>query len=289
MSAGAMPRFPRRRRRRVRAERRRVVALLPQLLTTGNLASGFYSIALTAQGDYWQAAVLIFVAGFFDMTDGRVARFTRATSRFGAEYDTIADTVSFGVAPALLAYGAGGLAGLGWTGWVLAFFYTVCAALRLARFNVSPERYRGRFDGLSSPGAAGTVISSVWFGSWLSEAGFALSLPPLLPGLGVALLGLLMVSPIPYVSFKGVNFWASYGRVVLVVLACVVIASKPQVTLFLLSIVYVVSGPSGWLWRRRTGRELEENPPPQGLMAAAQPGIAYAEAKSTDPAPGALP
>jgi CDP-diacylglycerol--serine O-phosphatidyltransferase len=196
----------RRRRRTPRQRRRDFVALLPQLLTTGNLAAGFYSVTLSASGNLDRAALAIFFAWVFDVADGRVARMARATSRFGAEYDSIADTVSFGVAPALLAYSAGGLQELGWTGWVLAFIYTACAALRLARFNVSPGRYRGRFDGLASPAGAGMVLASVWFGGFLRESGLPLDLPPFVSGLGVAGLGLLMVSPIPYHSFKGVQF-----------------------------------------------------------------------------------
>jgi len=249
----------------------RGIYLLPNLITASSLLIGFFAAVRAFNGEFEVAAIALLVCVLLDSLDGNVARLTNTASRFGAEFDSLTDVVVFGCIPALIIYNwsLAAMAEFGWLwsklGWLAAFFYTVATALRLARFNVSPERYRGRFDGLSSPGAAGMVISSVWFGSWLGEAGVAFSLPALLPGLGVALLGLLMVSPIPYVSFKGVNFWASYRRVVVVVLACVVIASKPQVTLFLLAIVYVVSGPCGWFWRRRTGRELEENPPPQAL------------------------
>jgi CDP-diacylglycerol--serine O-phosphatidyltransferase len=181
-----------------------------------------------------------------------------STSKFGAEYDSIADTVSFGVAPAMLAFSAGALQELGWTGWVLAFIYTACAALRLARFNVQPERFTGRFEGLPSPAAAGMVLSSVWFGGFLRESGLALDVPATLSGLGVALVGLLMVSPIPYRSFKGVRLGGSYPSVVVTVIAFAVILSKPAVTLFIVGILYVGSGPAEWIWRWRTGHILEK-------------------------------
>jgi CDP-diacylglycerol--serine O-phosphatidyltransferase len=249
----------RRRRRRPRRERQRdLSALLPHVVTTGNLAAGFYSITLSASGNLDRAALAIIFAGVCDLLDGRVARMAGSTSRFGAEYDSIADTVSFGVAPAMLAFSAGALQELGWTGWVLAFIYTACAALRLARFNVQPERYTGRFEGLPSPAAAGMVLSSVWFGGFLRDSGLPLDVPATLSGLGVALVGLLMVSPIPYRNFKGVRLGGSYPSVVVTVIAFAVILSKPAVTLFVLGILYVGSGPAEWIWRRRTGRTLQE-------------------------------
>jgi CDP-diacylglycerol--serine O-phosphatidyltransferase len=245
-----------RRRRRRREQRRRATQLLPQLLTTGNLAAGFYSITLSFKGDIERAALVIVFAALFDMLDGRVARLTRSTSRFGGEYDTIADTVSFGVAPAILAYSAGALQELGWTGWVLAFLYTACAALRLARFNVSPGRFAGRFDGLASPAAAGMVLSAVWFSGFLRESGLHFEIPAPIAGFGIAVVGLLMVSPIPYRSFKNVQLYGSFGSLVLAVLALVVLLTKPSVTFFLAGVVYVASGPIEAFWRWRTGRPL---------------------------------
>jgi CDP-diacylglycerol--serine O-phosphatidyltransferase len=254
------PKGRRRRRRRDRIERQRdFSALLPHLFTTGNLAAGFYSITLSASGNLDRAALMIIVAGICDSLDGRLARMAGSTSRFGAEYDSIADIVSFGVAPAMLAYSAGVLQELGWTGWVLAFTFTACAALRLARFNVQPERYKGRFQGLPSPAAAGMVMSSVWFGGFLRESGLSLDIPAALLGLGVALVGVLMVSPIPYRSFKGVRIGGSYPTVVVMVIAFAVILSKPAVTLFLAGLLYVGSGPAEWIWRWRTGRVLQES------------------------------
>ena len=217
----------RKRRRRRRAEShsdsRGFASLLPQLLTTGNLAAGFYAIVKASGGDVVVASYAIFVAALFDVLDGRAARMTGNVSRFGAEYDSIADTVSFGVAPAVLAFYAGDFASLGWAGWVMAFIYTACASLRLARFNVSSGRYEGRFDGLPTPAGAGMVVSAVWFKIFLVGPEVGLGLLPIVPALGVMCLGLLMVSPIPYHSFKNVRFGQSYSATVIPVIIVIVI------------------------------------------------------------------
>ncbi len=264
----------RRKRRRRRARGgppRRGVAILPQLFTTGNLAAGFWSLTLSATGELDRAALAIFVAAIFDILDGRVARMARATSRFGAEYDSIADTVSFGVAPAMLAFQAGALQQLGWTGWVLACLYAVCAALRLARFNVLPARYEGRFDGLASPAAAGMVLSAVWFAGFLRESGLPLDIPAPVAGVGIALLGVLMVSPVPYRSFKEARIRGSYGSLVVAVLVLAVIFSKPSVTFFLVGLVYVASGPVEWLMRWRSGIPLERLVNREGEEGSTEP------------------
>lgn len=247
----------RRRRRRSRAERQRgFVSILPSLLTTGNLAAGFWSITLSMHHEIERAALAIVVGGFFDLLDGRVARMANATSRFGAQYDSISDTVSFGVAPAILAYSAASLPQLGWAGWVVACLYTVCAGMRLARFNVTPGRFPGRFDGLSSPAAAGMMVSAVWFGAWLREHDLPINMPPLLAGLGVIAVALLMVSPVPYYSFKDLKFRRPFRALVLAVIAAFLIIVEYRLTMFCVGLVYVASGPIEWLWRRQTGREL---------------------------------
>jgi len=234
------------------------VVLLPQFFTTGNLAAGFYAIVSASDGHYGRACVALILAAVFDVLDGRVARLAHATSRFGLEYDSIADTVSFGVAPAILAFHAGSFGELGWTGWVMAFMYTACAALRLARFNVTPGRYRGRFEGLPSPAAAGMVLSAVLFSSFLRENEIGLVFPASLAAVGLAFTGLLMVSSIPYRSFKDVRLRGSYQSVVVMVVAFLVILARPEVMLFLVALAYVSSGPLEWLWRVRTGQTLEE-------------------------------
>jgi len=248
----------RRKRRRPARGGRGFTSLLPHILTTGNLAAGFYAIVKASTGDPQAAALAILLAGIFDTLDGRVARLSNSTSRFGAEYDSISDTVSFGVAPAMIAFHAGKFGELGWTGWVMAFMYTACAGLRLARFNVSSGRYRGRFDGLPSPMAAGMVVSTVWFIGFLRGAGIPVSVPAMLPALGVAILGLLMVSPIPYRSFKDLNVRGSYRNVVMMVMLFGFLLSKPTVTFFIVALAYVLSGPISWYWRERTGGILEE-------------------------------
>ena len=257
----------RRRRRRTRRHRSRGFAwMLPHLFTTGNLAAGFYAIVRAAEGDLERAALAIVVAGILDGLDGRVARRVGATSPFGLEYDSIADAVSFGVAPAMIAWSGGALQDLGWTGWVLAFVYTVCAALRLARFNVTPPRWAGRFQGLPSPAAAGMVAASALFADFTREHA-PLELPALLPGLGVAALGLLMVSSIPYRSFKDLDVRGSYRTLVGMVIVFAVILLEPYVTLFLLGLAYISSGPAEFVWRWRTGRELEPSVTSEPLPA----------------------
>ena len=254
------PERRRRRRRRTDGEPPRGLLLLPHLITTAGLFFGFYAIvhALGPEPRLDRAATAIILAAICDALDGRIARMARATSRFGGEYDSLSDIVCFGVAPAVLALSAGNLQVLGRTGWVMAFLFTVCTALRLARFNVSPSRYRGRFEGLPCPAAAGVVATTQWFASWIREQGLAFSVPESLVAGGVAVLGLLMVSSIPYRSFKELDLRHSYGTLVVVVLGLIVIVQEPSVTLFACGLVYTLSGPLEWVWRRASGRSLEE-------------------------------
>jgi len=274
---GAAGGFRRPRRRRARRQRdprgRGIAALLPHLLTTGNLAAGFYAIIKASAGDPERASWAILVAGIFDTLDGRAARLTHSESRFGVEYDSIADTVSFGVAPAVIAFHAGGFLELGWTGWVMAFLFTACASLRLARFNVTSGRYRGRFDGLPSPAAAGMVVSTVWFVGFLREAGIEIAVPAVLPAFCIAGLGLLMVSPIPYRNGKDVHVRRSDGSIVVAVLVFTLLVAKPTVTFFLVGVLYTASGPFDWYWRRRTGRSLERIEPGEAPALASAPRV----------------
>jgi len=250
----------RRRRRRARGEPARGLYLLPHVITSANLFFGFYAIVQAFEGSADRAALGIVLAAVCDAIDGRVARLTHASSRFGVEFDSIADTVSFGVAPAMLAFSAGKLHTLGRPGFVMAFLFTVCAALRLARFNVHPARYKGYFEGMPSPAAAGMVASTQWFVSFLRESGLELAVPEFLVAIGMALLGFLMVSPIPYRSGKELDLRHSYGTLVLVVIALALMVQEPSVTLFTLGIAYCASGPIEWAWRRATGALLEEIP-----------------------------
>lgn len=254
---GARPKT-RPQRRREAGQGLRGLYLLPQLLTTGNLFFGFFAIVQAFSGKPDLAALGIVLAAVCDALDGRVARLAKATSRFGLEYDSIADTVSFGVAPAMLAFSAGNLEVLGRPGWVMTFLYTACAALRLARFNVSTGRYAGRFEGMPSPAAAGIVASTQWFSGFLHDHGAKFAVPEWLIAGGVALLGLLMVSAIPYRSFKGIDLRHSFGTLVFVVVALCLVAQEPSITLFAIGVAYALSGPIEWAWRRRTNRPLEE-------------------------------
>jgi CDP-diacylglycerol--serine O-phosphatidyltransferase len=250
----------RRRRRRLRERRGppRGLYLLPHLVTTANLFFGFFAIVQAFTGNPDRAAMGIILAGVCDALDGRLARLARATSRFGMEYDSIADIVSFGVAPAMLAFSAGNLQTLGRPGWVMAFLFTACAALRLARFNVAPGRYRGRFEGMPSPAAAGIVAATQWFVSFLREHGVSVDVPESLVASGVAILGLLMVSSIPYRSFKEIDLRHSYGTLVMVVFAIALVVQEPSVSLFAIGVAYAISGPAEWVWRRASKRPLEE-------------------------------
>ena len=263
-------------RRRKRRDLPGFTSLLPHILTTCNLAAGFYAILKAGEGQYDRAAVALIVGAVFDGLDGRAARMAHVTSRFGVEYDSIADTVTFGVAPAVLAFNAGAFDELGWTGWVMAFIYTACAALRLARFNVSPGRYRGRFEGLPSPPAAGMVLSTVLFTGYLRENGLPPGVPATLAAMGLALLGLLMVTSIPYRNFKEIRLRGSYRSIVLMVVGFAVIIARPEVTLFLIGIVYVFSGPVEVFYRWKTGQGLEEIAPPDespdAILATGGPG-----------------
>jgi len=251
-------RFRRRRRRRERRARSRGFYLLPHLVTTAGLFFGFYAIVQAFTGHPDRAALGIVLAGVCDALDGRLARMAHSASRFGLEFDSIADIVSFGVAPAVLAYSAGGLDELGRTGLVMAFLYVAGAALRLARFNVTPSRYRGRFEGMPSPAAAGMVASTQWFVAFLAEHGIVLEVPAPLVAIAAAGLGLLMVSSIPYRSFKELDLRHSYGTLVIVVFTVALVIQEPSLTLFAIALAYALSGPVEWLWRWFTRRPLEE-------------------------------
>lgn len=228
--------------------RRKSIYLLPNLFTTGCLFSGFVAIVMALQGQFVEAAVAIVVAMVLDSLDGRVARLTNTTSDFGAQYDSLADMVAFGVAPALICY-AWALEPLGRLGWIGAFLYVVGAALRLARFNtliaIVDKRY---FQGLPSPAAAALIASAVWIlndpsaGGRIELTGVTLSW--FVWVLGVTA-GLAMVSTLPYYSFKDLSLRRPVPFVALLALvgAVAIIAHDPPTMLFLLMVAYLVSGP----------------------------------------------
>jgi CDP-diacylglycerol--serine O-phosphatidyltransferase len=234
-------------------EVRRGVYVLPNLLTTACLCSGFYAIIAALQGKYSVAAIAIFVAFIFDGVDGRVARLTGTTSRFGAEYDSLADLVAFGVAPAILAF-SWALEPWGRLGWLAAFLYVACGALRLARFNVLVDTAEPRvFRGLPIPMAASVIASTYLLFRYLGVESETKHISLLLMTYSLAL---LMVSRIPYPSFKKVDIFRRkpFSTLVVLVVTLVVVLTKPEIMLFGLSVVYLALGPAnaarGWYVRR---------------------------------------
>lgn len=226
--------------------RRQGVFLLPNLITTGALFAGFYAIIAAIKGDFESAAIAIFVAGVFDGLDGRIARLTNTSSKFGAEYDSLSDMVSFGVAPSLVVF-SWALSDLGKFGWSAAFIYVACAALRLARFNTQIDTAdKNFFTGLASPAAAGIIASAVWVCHDLGMVGAGLPRElAIMVALLTAVVGFLMVANFPYYSFKGVDF---RGRVPFVVIFAVVlvfglVTLDPPSIFLLAGLAYALSGP----------------------------------------------
>ncbi len=217
------------------------IYIVPNLVTTGNLFCGFWSITAAIRYDFQTAAWAILLAMVFDLLDGRIARLARATSEFGSEYDSLSDLISFGMAPALLMY-LWILEGYGRLGMLAAFAFLCCAAFRLARFNVSGEKQpKGFFQGLPTPGAAGIVAT---FCIYRFKTGYPeehwLQALSLVFALG---LGLLMVSTLLFPSFKEWN-WRSrvtFGYLLVVLLSLVLIAVNPEVFLFLLILCYLLA------------------------------------------------
>lgn len=242
--------------------RGRGIYLLPNLFTTGGLFAGFFAIIAASQGRFSAACIAIFVAAVLDGIDGRVARLTNTQSEFGVQYDSLADLISFGLAPALVMYHWSLMAmrldgtTLGKIGWLGAFLYAACAALRLARFNSQVATVDKRyFVGLASPAAAGLMASFVWTCHELDFTGDALRYVALAV---TVVCGLLMVSRIRYTSFKGSGTGPKADRVpfvALVVAVGLLIAMwvDPPKTLLIAAVLYALSGPGLWVWRRRRG------------------------------------
>ena len=222
--------------------KRKGIYLLPNLLTTAGLFSGFFAVVSSMNGKFEAAAVAVFVAMIFDGLDGRVARITNTQSDFGAEYDSMADMVSFGMAPALVAYNWG-LSDLGKIGWFAAFIYVAGAALRLARFNtqvgIADKRY---FQGLASPAAAAVVSGFVWLGVEYDIDGNSIGI---IVALITGLSGLLMVSNFKYNSFKEVNWHGKvpFVALLLILLVFIVVATEPALVLFIVFALYAMAGP----------------------------------------------
>lgn len=240
----------------VKAPPRRGIYLLPNLLTTGAMFGGFYAIVAAMQGKFEAAAVAVFIAMILDGLDGRVARMTNTQSEFGAQYDSMADLISFGVAPGLVMYQwalvhlqASGAA-WGKAGWLSAFVYVACAALRLARFNVQIGKVDKRFFvGLPSPASAALMVGMVWVFHDLDVTGRNVQVPALLLTLAA---GLLMVSNVSFYSFKDFDLRnrVPFVAVLVVLLVFALTTIDPPKVLFGVFLTYALSGPLMWAWRR---------------------------------------
>jgi len=236
--------------------RKRGIYLLPNLMTTAALFSGFYSIVAAIDGNFVMACMAHYVAMLFDGLDGRLARLTQTESDFGKEYDSLSDMVAFGLAPAIVVYQWGliELADYGWMwgklGWLAAFFYAVAAAMRLARFNT----YHGivdkaYFEGLPSPPAASLIIGLVWLATELGWSG-GLALTAAFVTTSSA--GALMVSKFVYSSFKEIKMTEriSFSYALTLPLMLIMIFVNPPLVLCALAFLYALSGPALWVWRR---------------------------------------
>ncbi|PLX80314.1 MAG: CDP-diacylglycerol--serine O-phosphatidyltransferase [Desulfuromonas sp.] len=236
---------------------RKGVYVLPNLLTSGGLCAGFYSIVMTMNGTFDVAAWFILIAAIFDGLDGRVARLTGTTSKFGSEYDSLADLIAFGVAPGLLMY-AWALKPFGKFGWLAAFLFVICGALRLARFNVQINTVESKsFHGLPIPAAAWMVASCVLLFYYLGGSGTIKKVSVLLL---IYSLAFLMVSNIRYYSFKDPELFKRQPFSILMgtIIGLIVVILRPELMLFTLALFYVGSGPVSRLFTGLGGGKSHE-------------------------------
>jgi CDP-diacylglycerol--serine O-phosphatidyltransferase len=249
-------------KRRTPIKMRRGIYILPNLFTTGNLFCGFWAIISVFQEKFFYAAVAILLACAFDILDGKVARLSGATSKFGVQYDSLADLVSFGIAPALLAF-SWALRPYGKFGWLAAFLFVVCGALRLARFNVQSSSGEVKyFKGLPIPAAASMIALTILLYLRLIETDWVKDIVILVM---IYVLAFLMVSNIRYFSFKELNLAKRkpFSIFIFVILSMIVIIMEPTIVLFVSVIFYVFSGPVNMLmaWhKKRTLRKTEPIP-----------------------------
>lgn len=233
--------------------------LLPNLATSAGLMLGFLSICKAFDGEFVRAAWLIVAAGVFDGLDGKIARWTKTTSEFGIQYDSLADLVSFGVAPGVLIYNfalrhsfAPGL------GWAIALLFTICGALRLARFNVQTATIDGKwFIGMPIPAGAGILTSTVIFVNemgWVTPTGIS-SFPNLITLLTL-LCALMMVSTVPYWAMKDVELLRkhTFGTLFFAIIGLAILIREPQRALFFIGQIYLLTGPVIWFLRKRSSR-----------------------------------
>ena len=241
---------------------RKGIYILPNLFTTGNLFCGFWAIISVFQEKFFYSAVAILLACVFDILDGKVARLSGATSKFGVQYDSLADLVSFGIAPALLAF-SWALRPYGKFGWLAAFLFVVCGALRLARFNVQSASGEVKyFKGLPIPAAASMIALTILLYLRLIETDWVKDIVILVM---IYILAFLMVSNIRYFSFKELDLAKRkpFSIFIFVILSMIVIVMEPTLVLFGFILAYVFSGPVNMIraWRkRRVLRKLEPVP-----------------------------
>ncbi|MDA8021246.1 MAG: CDP-diacylglycerol--serine O-phosphatidyltransferase [Thermoanaerobaculia bacterium] len=235
---------------------RRGAFILPSLFTMGNILLGFYAVVLAYRGEFVVAAWMVVIAGILDMLDGRIARLTHTESEFGREFDSLADSLTFGAAPAWMAF-LWGLHEYGRVGWLVPLFFLICTTVRLARFNVQTKSVDSRyFVGLPSPAAAATVICLFFVSAqldakdtqWMTAIFFTI----------LPLSGSLMISTFRYPSFKRLDLrrkW-SYRTAILLAIVLLVVTSEPVLSFEVVTATYLLSGPTMWLWgrlrRRRT-------------------------------------
>ena len=227
---------------------RRGIYLLPNLLTTASLFSGFFSIVSAINGNFIASGMALFAAQMLDGLDGRVARLTNSQSLFGAQYDSLCDVISFGLAPALIVF-LWGLDSLGQTGWVFSFFYVAAAALRLARFNTYIGSEDSYFKGLPSPVASGMVVYYVWaMSSYGIQGGEVGNFLAIFTAILTGCVSLLMVVNVPYYSFKEIELKkrVPFFSMLFVVFIFALISIDPPIVLVICAFVYVLSGPIIW-------------------------------------------
>ncbi|MBW2646756.1 MAG: CDP-diacylglycerol--serine O-phosphatidyltransferase [Deltaproteobacteria bacterium] len=245
---------------------RRGIYILPNLFTSANLFCGFYAIIAAIQGGFVKSAIAIMIAAVFDNLDGKVARATHTESKFGVEYDSLADAISFGVAPGIVAY-LWALKPFGRLGWLAAFLFVACGVLRLARFNTQKDTVSSEyFVGLPIPAAACMIATMILF---INRVGVLSADRNITILILIYVLSFLMVSTLKYNSFKKSAIFRkkNFNALVTVVLVFSVIAYEPSVTFFFIGLTYIASGPVaalfGW---RKTATKPEPEKPSEGHL-----------------------
>jgi CDP-diacylglycerol--serine O-phosphatidyltransferase len=254
-------------KKRTQIKMRRGVYILPNLFTTGNLFCGFWAIIAVFQEKFFFAAIAILLASVFDILDGKIARLSGATSKFGVQYDSLADLVSFGIAPAVLAF-SWALREYGRFGWLAAFLFVVCGALRLARFNVmSASGETKYFKGLPIPAAASMIALTILLYLRLIETAWVKDIVILVM---IYILAFLMVSNIRYFSFKELNLAKRkpFSIFMFIVLSMIVIVMEPVLVLFVFVLFYIFSGPVNMIiaWQKKRVLKRMEPVPEEDLV-----------------------